>query len=29
MEKSLDISEVKGARSNIEDLKVYGDGDTF
>lgn len=29
IEKSLDISEVKGARANIKDLKVYGDGDTF
>ncbi len=27
--KSLDISEVKGAKANISDLKVYGDGDTF
>ena len=27
--KTLDISEVKGAKANIEDLKVYGDGDTF
>ena len=25
----LDISEVKGAKANISDLKVYGDGDTF
>jgi hypothetical protein len=29
MEKILDISEVKGAKANISDLKVYGDGDTF
>jgi len=29
MEKTLDISEVKGARDNIRDLKVYGDSDTF
>jgi hypothetical protein len=29
MGKSLDISEVKGAKANIKDLKVYGDGDTF
>jgi hypothetical protein len=28
-EKTLDISEVKGAKANISDLKVYGDGDTF
>jgi pyruvate/2-oxoglutarate dehydrogenase complex dihydrolipoamide acyltransferase (E2) component len=28
-EKMLDISEVKGAKANISDLKVYGDGDTF
>lgn len=28
-EKLLDISEVKGAKANISDLKVYGDGDTF
>jgi hypothetical protein len=28
-EKMLDISEVKGAKSNISDLVVYGDGDTF
>jgi len=27
--KSLDISEVKGAKENISDLKIYGDGDTF
>jgi pyruvate/2-oxoglutarate dehydrogenase complex dihydrolipoamide acyltransferase (E2) component len=29
MEKTLDISEVKGAKANISDLVVYGDGDTF
>ena len=28
-EKMLDISEVKGAKDNISDLKIYGDGDTF
>lgn len=28
-EKMLDISEVKGAKANISDLVVYGDGDTF
>lgn len=28
-EKSLDISEIKSAKENINDLKVYGDGDTF
>lgn len=27
--KTLDISEVKGAKANISDLVVYGDGDTF
>lgn len=27
--KTLDISEVKGAKANIDDLKVYGNGDTF
>lgn len=27
--KILDISEVKGAKANISDLVVYGDGDTF
>ena len=25
MEKTLDISEVKGAKENIGDLKIYGD----
>ncbi len=28
-QKSLDISEVKEAKKNISNLKVYGDGDTF
>lgn len=28
-EKDLNISEVRGAKKNISDLKVYGDGDTF
>jgi len=28
-EKMLDISEVKGAKKNISDLKIYGNGDTF
>ena len=28
-EKSLDITEIKGAKANIHDLKTYGDGDTF
>jgi hypothetical protein len=28
-EKMLDISEVKQAKDNISDLKVYGNGDTF
>lgn len=27
--KTLDITEIKGAKANISDLKVYGDGDTF
>jgi len=27
--KQLDISEVKQAKDNISDLKLYGDGDTF
>lgn len=27
--KTLDITEVKGAKENISDLKIYGDGDTF
>lgn len=29
MEKTLDITEVKGAKANIKDLKVFGNGDTF
>ena len=29
MEKDLGITEVKGAKANIKDLIVYGDGDTF
>lgn len=29
MARTLDISEVKGAKANIADLVVYGDGDTF
>lgn len=28
-EKDLSITEVRGAKANISDLKVYGDGDTF
>ncbi|WP_075717600.1 hypothetical protein [Bacillus cereus] len=28
-EKDLNISEVNGAKKNISDLQVYGDGDTF
>lgn len=28
-EKQFDISEVKAAKDNINDLKVYGNGDTF
>ena len=28
-EKTLDITEVKGAKANISDIVVYGDGDTF
>lgn len=28
-EKDLNITEVRGAKENISDLKVYGDGDTF
>lgn len=28
-EKDLGITEVKGAKANISDLVVYGDGDTF
>lgn len=29
MEKDLGITEVHGAKANISDLVVYGDGDTF
>lgn len=29
MEKDLGITEVRGAKANIGDLVVYGDGDTF
>ena len=29
IEKDLGITEVRGAKSNISDLVVYGDGDTF
>lgn len=28
-EKDLEITEVRGAKANISDLKVYGNGDTF
>jgi hypothetical protein len=28
-EKDLCITEVRGAKANIADLNVYGDGDTF
>lgn len=29
MEKDLGITEVRGAKENIKDIVVYGDGDTF
>jgi len=29
MTKKLDITESKGAKDNIDDIKFYGDGDTF
>ena len=29
MEKDLGITQVRGAEANIQDLQVYGDGDTF
>lgn len=29
MSRDLDISEIKGAKANIKDLKTFGDGDTF
>lgn len=28
-EKDLGITEVRGAKANIPDLQVYGDGDAF
>ena len=28
-EKTLDITCIKGARKNIKDIKIFGDGDTF
>jgi hypothetical protein len=28
-EKDMGITEVRGAKANISDLQVYGDGDTF
>ncbi len=28
-EKDLGITEVRGAKANISDLQVYGNGDTF
>ena len=28
-EKDLNITEVRGAKANISDLQIYGDGDTF
>jgi hypothetical protein len=28
-EKDLGITEVRGAKANIPDIQVYGDGDTF
>lgn len=28
-EKDLGITEVRGAKANIPDIVVYGDGDTF
>ena len=28
-EKMLNISEVNGAKKNITDIEIYGDGDTF
>lgn len=27
--KTLDITDVKGAKSNISDIKIFGNGDTF
>ena len=29
VQKDLGITEVRGAKANIPDLVVYGDGDTF
>lgn len=29
MDKTLDITDIKGARANIADIKVFGNGDTF
>ena len=29
LEKDLGITEVRGAKANISDLVVYGNGDTF
>lgn len=29
IEKTLDITEIKGAKANISDIKVFGNGDTF
>lgn len=29
MARDLDISNIKGAKENIKDLKTFGDGDTF
>lgn len=29
MTKTLDISDAKGAKANIKDINIYGDGDTF
>lgn len=29
MEKDLGITEVRGAKANIPDIVVYGNGDTF
>lgn len=28
-EKDLGITEIRGAKANIPDISVYGDGDTF
>ena len=29
VEKDMDITDIKGAKANITDLKVFGDGDLF